>query len=452
MVVPVKNLHLVPLEVGDVGLKLGEAITKENIAPVIPVQKHFRAWYAIGGDFNSYRYCIRGTTICHLITSSKNKKKNNIIKLVQKLKFFIPEALFLPIGSLHRNNIMVSNTIFTSHLPLINKELVEWLNNLEEEVKEAFTLLRRSILPLVGFSREDADLPPAISGDRNAPLWKELSSATSVKAFSEKTMGFGNLTLVIRELDLDKMPVLSPVVGKGNQIIVEEATQSPLHEMGSSSSGRKLIEGSNVDIQETSKDDSMEEGELVELLEEGQSNSKVEAAMKNLMNSSENKDGKNYDLNSGKVSIDTILNQKQMNSRGTSESETLYCVYIAIGQKRSTVAQLVQILPEANALENSILIAATASDPAPLQFMAPYSGYIILSAEARRAALRNLSSEFSNHRTVGKKDDPDLLSSVQYIMTEANFGSISSSMVSKYSMMVDDLARISCVSVGFPRE
>ncbi|QHO24149.1 ATP synthase subunit alpha [Arachis hypogaea] len=74
------------------------------------------------------------------------------------------------------------------------------------------------------------------------------------------------------------------------------------------------------------------------------------------------------------IAIDTILNQKQMNSRATSESETLYCVYVAIGQKRSTVAQLVQILSEANAIEYSILIAATASDPAPLQFLAPYSG------------------------------------------------------------------------------
>ena len=74
------------------------------------------------------------------------------------------------------------------------------------------------------------------------------------------------------------------------------------------------------------------------------------------------------------IAIDTILNQKQMNSRSTSESETLYCVYVAIGQKRSTVAQLVQILSEANALEYSILVAATASDPAPLQFLAPYSG------------------------------------------------------------------------------
>ncbi|XBJ08711.1 hypothetical protein VPH35_013947 [Triticum aestivum] len=74
------------------------------------------------------------------------------------------------------------------------------------------------------------------------------------------------------------------------------------------------------------------------------------------------------------IAIDTILNQKQMNSRGTNESETLYCVYVAIGQKRSTVAQLVQILSEANALEYSILVAATALDPAPLQFLAPYSG------------------------------------------------------------------------------
>ncbi|YP_009477621.1 ATPase subunit 1 (mitochondrion) [Nymphaea colorata] len=76
------------------------------------------------------------------------------------------------------------------------------------------------------------------------------------------------------------------------------------------------------------------------------------------------------------IAIDTILNQKQMNSKskGISESETLYCVYVAIGQKRSTVAQLVQILSEANALEYSILVAATASDPAPLQFLAPYSG------------------------------------------------------------------------------
>ncbi|MQL92970.1 hypothetical protein Taro_025597, partial [Colocasia esculenta] len=82
----------------------------------------------------------------------------------------------------------------------------------------------------------------------------------------------------------------------------------------------------------------------------------------------------NVNLQTGKtaIAIDTILNQKQINS--SSESETLYCVYVAIGQKRSTVAQLVQILSEANALEYSILVATTASDPAPLQFLAPYSG------------------------------------------------------------------------------
>nr|UPI48994.1 ATPase subunit 1 [Balanophora laxiflora] len=73
------------------------------------------------------------------------------------------------------------------------------------------------------------------------------------------------------------------------------------------------------------------------------------------------------------IAIDTILNQRQMNLK-SSESEILYCVYVAIGQKRSTVAQLVQILSEANALKYSILVAATASDPAPLQFIAPYSG------------------------------------------------------------------------------
>ncbi|KAL8503322.1 hypothetical protein ACS0TY_022166 [Phlomoides rotata] len=75
------------------------------------------------------------------------------------------------------------------------------------------------------------------------------------------------------------------------------------------------------------------------------------------------------------IAIETILNQKRLNSKATSESETLYCVYVAIGQKRSTLAQLVQIFSEANTLEYSILVAATASDPAPLQFLAPYSGY-----------------------------------------------------------------------------
>ncbi|KAH6554695.1 hypothetical protein KP509_1Z313800 [Ceratopteris richardii] len=73
------------------------------------------------------------------------------------------------------------------------------------------------------------------------------------------------------------------------------------------------------------------------------------------------------------IAIDTILNQKLINAQ-VSESERLFCVYVAIGQKRSTVAQLVKILSEAGALEYSIIVAATASDPAPLQFLAPYSG------------------------------------------------------------------------------
>ena len=80
------------------------------------------------------------------------------------------------------------------------------------------------------------------------------------------------------------------------------------------------------------------------------------------------------------IAIDTILNQKQINtvsdknSVGSGSNQKLYCVYVAIGQKRSTVAQLVKILSEAGALEYSIIVAATASDPAPLQFLAPYSG------------------------------------------------------------------------------
>ena len=73
------------------------------------------------------------------------------------------------------------------------------------------------------------------------------------------------------------------------------------------------------------------------------------------------------------IAIDTILNQKSVNA-DTDESKKLYCVYVAVGQKRSTVAQLVKILSSAQALEYSIIVAATASDPAPLQFLAPYSG------------------------------------------------------------------------------
>jgi F-type H+-transporting ATPase subunit alpha len=73
------------------------------------------------------------------------------------------------------------------------------------------------------------------------------------------------------------------------------------------------------------------------------------------------------------VIIDTIINQKTINASG-EESKKLYCVYVAIGQKRSTVAQIVKTLEDAGALEYSIVVAATASEPAPLQFLAPYTG------------------------------------------------------------------------------
>jgi F-type H+-transporting ATPase subunit alpha len=73
------------------------------------------------------------------------------------------------------------------------------------------------------------------------------------------------------------------------------------------------------------------------------------------------------------VIIDTILNQKGPNA-SADESKKLYCIYVAIGQKRSTVAQLVRTLEENGAMEYSIVVAATASDPAPLQFLAPYTG------------------------------------------------------------------------------
>ncbi len=73
------------------------------------------------------------------------------------------------------------------------------------------------------------------------------------------------------------------------------------------------------------------------------------------------------------VAIDTFLNQKEINA-GDDESRKLYCVYVAIGQKRSTVAQIVKTLQDYGAMEYSIVVAATASEPAPLQFMAPYTG------------------------------------------------------------------------------
>ncbi len=81
------------------------------------------------------------------------------------------------------------------------------------------------------------------------------------------------------------------------------------------------------------------------------------------------------DRQTGKTAIilDTILNQKSVHETGP-ESEKLYCVYVAVGQKRSTVAQFVKVLEERGALEYSIIVAATASDPAPMQFLAPFAG------------------------------------------------------------------------------
>jgi F-type H+/Na+-transporting ATPase subunit alpha len=81
------------------------------------------------------------------------------------------------------------------------------------------------------------------------------------------------------------------------------------------------------------------------------------------------------DRQTGKSAIilDTILNQKPLN-QSNDEKIKLYCVYVAVGQKRSTVAQFVKVLEEQGALEYSIVIAATASDPAPMQFLAPFSG------------------------------------------------------------------------------
>ncbi len=73
------------------------------------------------------------------------------------------------------------------------------------------------------------------------------------------------------------------------------------------------------------------------------------------------------------IAIDAILNQKPLN-QGTDEGQKLYCIYVAIGQKRSTVAQIVKTLEENGALQYTIVVAATASEPAPLQFLAPFAG------------------------------------------------------------------------------
>ena len=82
------------------------------------------------------------------------------------------------------------------------------------------------------------------------------------------------------------------------------------------------------------------------------------------------------DRQTGKTAVilDTIINQKKINDAATSDKEKLFCIYVVIGQKRSTVAQVVKTLADYGALEYTIVVAATASDPAPMQFMAPYAG------------------------------------------------------------------------------
>jgi F-type H+-transporting ATPase subunit alpha len=81
------------------------------------------------------------------------------------------------------------------------------------------------------------------------------------------------------------------------------------------------------------------------------------------------------DRQTGKTAVvlDTFINQKRANA-GNDETKKLYCIYVAVGQKRSTVAQIVRALEENGAMEYSIVVAATASEPAPLQFLAPYTG------------------------------------------------------------------------------
>ncbi|SER72436.1 ATP synthase F1 subcomplex alpha subunit [Tranquillimonas rosea] len=80
------------------------------------------------------------------------------------------------------------------------------------------------------------------------------------------------------------------------------------------------------------------------------------------------------------VAMDTVLNQKTYNDNATDESQKLYCIYVAIGQKRSTVAQLVKKLEATGAIEYTTVVAATASDPAPMQYLAPYTATAMAEA------------------------------------------------------------------------
>ena len=74
------------------------------------------------------------------------------------------------------------------------------------------------------------------------------------------------------------------------------------------------------------------------------------------------------------IAVDTILNQKINFEEGGDDAQKLYCIYVAIGQKRSTVSNIVRVLAAKDAMKYTIVVAATASEAAPLQFLAPYSG------------------------------------------------------------------------------
>merc|ERR1719478_1572799 len=76
------------------------------------------------------------------------------------------------------------------------------------------------------------------------------------------------------------------------------------------------------------------------------------------------------------IAIDTIINQRAINE-GPDKNAHLYCIYVAVGQKRSTVAQIVEILKKYGCMKYTCIVAATASDAAPLQFLAPYAGCAI---------------------------------------------------------------------------
>lgn len=77
------------------------------------------------------------------------------------------------------------------------------------------------------------------------------------------------------------------------------------------------------------------------------------------------------------IAVDTILNQKINFEEGGDDAQKLYCIYVAIGQKRSTVSNIVRVLAAKDAMKYTIVVAATASEAAPLQFLAPYSGCAI---------------------------------------------------------------------------